>query len=184
MKTHERSAPASRHQPRCRPITGSHRYRAKGPSRTDSRILRDRAIVPLHDILGNALANLRYETPSMVRAPCLPASRRQDHDRGNRGGSGLRDLPAMVVDGDVHVVAFPCRKRNMAGRPVICPATLDNVNCLGRFVQPGGAAAYLLLYRLRNSNEPIRWASMCASASSSGRSLMRRSGCRDRSTRG
>ena len=60
----------------------------------------------------------------------------------------------------------------MADWSLICPATLGNVNCLGRLVQPGEAAIYLLLYRLRNSNEPIRWMSMHASASSSGRSLM------------
>ena len=60
----------------------------------------------------------------------------------------------------------------MAGRSLICPATLGNVNCLGRLVQPGEAVIYPLLNRLRNSNEPIRWMSMHASVSSSGRSLM------------
>ena len=138
-----------------------------------SRILRDRAIRALARYSGECLGQPSLRGAEHDPSALPAASRRQDHDRGNRGGSGLRDLPAMVVDGDVHVVAFPCRKRNMAGRPVICPATLGNVNCLGRFVQPGGAAAYLLLYRLRNSNEPIRWASMRTSASSSGRSLMR-----------
>ena len=62
----------------------------------------------------------------------------QDRECGNRGDSGLCDLPTIVVDRDVHVAAFPCRKRNMAGWLPICPATLGNVDCPGRLVQSGG----------------------------------------------
>ena len=115
-----------------------------------------------------------YKTPSMVRAPCMLHRRDRIHDYGNGGDPGLCDLPAIVVDREVDVVALPCRKRNMAGRPSICPATLGNVNCPGRLVQPGGAAIFIhpFLYLLRNSNEPIRWTSMRASASSSGRSFI------------
>ena len=172
MTTHERSAPAQRCQPRRKPITVSHRLSCKGPVRDGST--GDGEIEPfvlLYASLGNALANLVQDAehgPSALSA----ASRGQDHECGNRGDSGLRDLSAIVVDRDVQVVALPCRKRNMAGWPLICPATLGNVNCLGRLVQPGGAAVYPLLHRLRNGNESIRWMSMHASASSSGRSLM------------
>ena len=122
-----------------------------------------------------------YKTPSVVRAPCLPHRGGKMHECGNRDDSGLRDLPAIVVDRDAHVIAWLCRKRNTAGRPSICPATLGNVNCLDRLSQPGGAVIHHPLYRLRNSNEPIRWALMRASASSSGRPELPDDGASDHS---
>ena len=134
---------------------------------------RDEPFEPLPDISGNARPT-SYKTPSMVRAPCMLHRGDRIHEYGNGGDPGLCDLPAIVVDSEVDVVALPCRKRSMAGRPSICPATLGNVNCPGRLVQPGGAAIFIhpFLYLLRNSNEPIRWTSMRASASSSGRSFI------------
>ena len=115
-----------------------------------------------------------YKTPSTILTPCTPHRGDKVHEYGDRGESGLCDLPAIVIGRDADVVALPRRKRNMAGRPSICPATLGNVNCPGRLVQPGGAAIFIapLLYPLRNSNEPVRWTSMRAPASSSDRSLM------------
>ena len=115
-----------------------------------------------------------HRTPSMVRAPGVLYRGGRFHEYGYGGESGLRDLPAIEVDRDAGVVALPCRKRNMAGRPSICPATLGNVNCLGRLVQPGGAAISIhpLLHPLRSSHEPIRWMSMRASTSSPGRSFI------------
>ena len=115
-----------------------------------------------------------HRTPSMVRAPGVLYRGGRFHEYGYGGESGLRDLPAIEVDRDAGVVALPCRKRNMAGRPSICPATLSNVNCLGRLVQPGGAAISIhpLLHPLRSSHEPIRWMSMRASTSSPGRSFI------------
>ena len=153
------------------PITVSHQCRARPPSETDPpETERSNHSFPCTTFWRIPLVRLAYDAEYGPSTPSA-ALRGQDDGSGNGGDPRLCDLPAIVVDRDADVVALPRRKRNMAGRPSICPATLGNVNCLGRLVQPGGAAIYPHLSLLRNSNEPIRWTSMRASVSSSGRSF-------------